>query len=423
MANNLNARVCVSGGGPAGLMLGFLLAKAGIDVIVLEKHRDFLRDFRGDTIHPSTMTTLEELGLLDEFLKLPHEKVSRMTGEFGLERIKMADFSKLNVAAPYIAMIPQWDFLNFLAAHGRAYPNFRLLMNTEATDVIHEGGRIAGVKAIGPEGPFDIHADLVVAADGRWSILREAAGLKVTDKGAPIDVLWFRLSRHADDSDSVQARFDTGRVSIALNRGDYWQCAFVIAKGANEKIREAGLDTFRATLANFLPFAHGRTDEIQSWDQVKLLSVQVNRLETWWRPGFLCIGDAAHAMSPVGGVGINLAIQDAVAAANILASPLREAGTVPDGSLEEVQNRRLFPARVTQRLQILVQSNILAKALNSNSEMHVPVILKILLSIPGVRDMPARLLGLGVRPEHISADLARHWSRPEVRPTANLALI
>jgi 2-polyprenyl-6-methoxyphenol hydroxylase-like FAD-dependent oxidoreductase len=410
MKNVLNTTCCISGGGPAGLMLGLLLAKAGVDVTVLEKHGDFLRDFRGDTIHPSTMQTIDELGLLNEFLKLPHEAVGSMTGQFGNDTIHMADFSTLNVPAPYIAMMPQWDFLNFLAAHARRYRNFHLLMDTEALDVIRGDGRITGVKAAGRNGEIEIRSSLVVAADGRWSRLREAAGLSVVDKGAPIDVLWFRLSRQPGDTDQVQARFDTGRVSIALNRGDYWQCAFIIAKGAIDTVRAAGLAAFRENLETLLPFAAGRTDEIASWDQVKLLSVQVNRLESWWLPGFLCIGDAAHAMSPVGGVGVNLAVQDAVAAANILAGRLRPDRPVSDDDLAKVQKRREFPTRATQRMQIVVQNTILARALNSTSEMRAPLALRAMLSIPGLKRLPTRIIGLGVRPEHISPSLFRTWA-------------
>ena len=412
----------ISGGGPAGLMLGFLLAKAGVDVTVLEKHADFLRDFRGDTIHPSTMQTMDELGLLDEFLKLPHQPVSSMTGQFGNESIRMADFSRLRVKAPFIAMIPQWDFLNFLAENAKAHPNFRLLMQTEAHDLVRDGSRVTGVKATGPDGDFDIHASLVVAADGRWSKLRQAARLELEDHGAPIDVLWFRMGRDQGDAEQVQARFDTGKVAIALNRGDYWQCAFVIPKGANDAIRAAGLPAFRQNLVSLLPFAAKHAGEITSWDQVKLLSVQVNRLKTWWLPGFLCIGDAAHAMSPVGGVGINLAVQDAVAAANVLASPLRDRRPVKDQELAAIQTRREWPAKMTQRMQVIVQNRILAKALGNKGDMRVPMLLRVIMAIPGLRALPTRILGLGVRPEHISKELSATWRRPARTPMKSLAL-
>jgi 2-polyprenyl-6-methoxyphenol hydroxylase-like FAD-dependent oxidoreductase len=281
-------------------------------VLVLEKHRDFLRDFRGDTIHPSTLELMSELGWLDEFLQLPHQQVTRLRGQFGGERLALADFSHLAVAAPFIAMMPQWDFLNFLAEKGRRYPGFHLMMETEATGLIERGERVTGVEARTTSSEaLAFTAELVVAADGRDSTLRARSGLPVEDVGAPMDVLWFRLSRAPTDTAETQARFEAGRVFIMIDRGDYWQCAFVIGKGLNERVRAAGLPAFRAGLAPLLPFAGERADEIRDWDQVKLLTVQVNRLTRWWRPGLLCIGDAAHAMSPVGGVGINLAVQDA----------------------------------------------------------------------------------------------------------------
>ena len=396
--------VCaIAGGGPAGLMLGYLLARAGVATVVLEKHADFLRDFRGDTIHPSTMQVMHELGMLDEFLHLPHQEVRELTAQFGRQRLTLASFEGLPVRAPYIAMMPQWDFLDFLAGRARAYPEFRLLMPLEASGLLRSGDRITGISARGPQGDVEIHARLVVAADGRGSILRDAAGLPLTDLGAPMDVLWFRLSRKAGDTGETQARFDVGRIFIMLNRGDYWQCAYVIPKGANERIRGAGLPAFRQGLGTLLPIDASRADEIDDWDQVKLLTVQVNRLEKWWLPGFVCIGDAAHAMSPVGGVGVNLAIQDAVAAANRLVGPLR-SGTVAEADLAAVQRRREWPTKATQRLQVLVQQRIIQTTLASAGEVEPPIALRMLTSIPFIGRLPARLIGLGLRPEHVAIE-------------------
>lgn len=400
MARVIDTSCCVAGGGPAGLMLGLLLARAGVDVAVIEKHADFLRDFRGDTIHPSTMQVMHELGLLDDFLKLPHQRVPTMVGQFGGEPMQIADFSLLRVAAPFIAMMPQWDFLDFLADHARTYPGFRLLMETEATGLLEGGGEVRGVAATDRQGSLEIRARLTVAADGRGSDVRRAAGLRVVDYGAPMDALWFRLSRQPGDTDQTQARFESGRIFVMLNRGDYWQCAFVIPKGADARVKAAGLAAFRAGLGPLLPFAAARADEIQSWEQVKLLVVQVNRLETWWKPGLLCIGDAAHAMSPVGGVGVNLAVQDAVAAANLLAAPL-SSGTLASSDLAAVQKRREWPTRVTQRLQLIMQDNIIATALADRDRIRPPLMLRLVTSTPGLNRLPARLLGLGVRPEHV----------------------
>jgi 2-polyprenyl-6-methoxyphenol hydroxylase-like FAD-dependent oxidoreductase len=391
---------CIAGGGPAGLMLGVLLARAGVTVAVLEKHEDFLRDFRGDTIHPSTMQILHELGWLDEFLKLPHEIVQRLRARFGTQTLQLADLSHLPVAAPYIAMMPQWDFLNFLAGKGRSYPGFDLQMEAEARGLIVERGRVIGVAAQTPGGPLNVHADLVVAADGRTSILRKGAGLESQTFGAPMDVLWFRLPRLATDTAEVQARFDEGRIFIMLNRGDYWQCAFVIPKGADDRVRDAGLPAFQAAVGALVPFEPARTASITNFDAVKLLVVQVDRLIEWARPGLLCIGDAAHAMSPVGAVGINLAVQDAVAAANILAEPLRQNRVTFD-ELKRVQARRDFPTRATQRMQLIMQNTIIAPALAGKGPVRPPMALRLLTGIPWFARLPARLLGLGFRPEHV----------------------
>jgi 2-polyprenyl-6-methoxyphenol hydroxylase-like FAD-dependent oxidoreductase len=400
----LNASCVIAGGGPAGMMLGYLLARAGVEVAVLEKHADFLRDFRGDTIHPSTLEVMHELGLLEEFLKLPHQEVRELTAQFGAFDVALADFSRLPTRCKFIAMMPQWDFLNFIAREAARHPSFRLLMEAEAIDLIEDGGRIAGLRARTKEGLLEARADLVVAADGRHSVLRERAGLKIKDYGAPMDVLWFRLSRSPGESAQTMGRFDRGRVFITINRGEYWQCGYVIAKGRNEQIRREGLDAFRERVAQAAPHVKAHVGEIVDWDQIKLLSVQVDRLVEWSRPGLLCIGDAAHAMSPVGGVGINLAIQDAVAAANLLAAPLKENRLTPD-DLRRVQRRREWPTRVTQRLQLAVQQTIVARALDETEAFRPPLVLRWMTKIPALRRIPARLVGVGVRPEHVSASL------------------
>jgi len=400
MAQSITARCCIAGGGPAGMMLGFLLARAGIDVTVLEKHADFLRDFRGDTIHPSTLELMHELGLLDEFLKLPHQQARQLSGKFGDLDLTLADFSHLPTRCKFIALMPQWDFLNFLAGRGRRFPSFRLLMRAEANGLIVEDGRVVGLNATTPDGPLSVRAPLVVGCDGRDSTVRAKAGLEIETLGAPMDVMWFSLSRRPTDSDQTGGRFLPGRIFVTLNRGDYWQCAYVIPKGSVEEVRRRGLEDFRAGIERAVPMFAGRTGEIASWDQVKLLTVAVDRLKRWHRSGLLCIGDAAHAMSPIGGVGVNLAVQDAVAAANILAEPLR-AGAVDDDLLAKVQARREFPTRVTQRIQLLMQDRVIRNVLAERGELKPPLFVKLLRRFPILRRIPARLLGLGVRPEHI----------------------
>ena len=395
---SIRTTCCIAGGGPAGMMLGFLLARAGVPVIVLEKHPDFLRDFRGDTVHPSTLEMMYELGLLDEFLKLPHSVVRQISMQIGDDRVVIGHFDHLPVHCKYVALMPQWDFLNFLADHGKRYQTFDLRMRAEAIDLIEEKGRIAGLRAWTPDGELEIRADLVVGCDGRHSIIREKAGLKSDDYGAPMDVMWFRLSRKPSDSDENFGHIEGRRMMVMLNRNDYWQCAYVIPKGTADEVKRAGLDKFRQTVGEMSPFTRDRLDEIDSWEKVKLLTVAIDRLRQWYRPGLLCIGDAAHAMSPIGGVGINLAVQDAVAAANILARPLRD-GTVRVETLNDVQRRREFPTRFTQRLQMLVQNNIISPALAGNRP-KAPFFMK-LLQWPLLRRIPGRVLALGIRPEHI----------------------
>jgi 2-polyprenyl-6-methoxyphenol hydroxylase-like FAD-dependent oxidoreductase len=381
------------------MMLGLLLARAGVEVVVLEKHADFLRDFRGDTVHPSTLEVIHELGLLENFLRRPHQKVPRIEGEVGGRPIVMADFSHLPVRCPYIALMPQWHFLDFLAQHGRSYPGFRLLMQAEAQDLKLEAGAVAGVRAITPEGPLDVRADLVVAADGRHSLLRERAGLEVEDFGVPMDVLWMRLSKRPDDPASVLGRIGTGRIFVTLDRGDYWQCAYVIPKGGYAALRAQSFDSFRDGILAVAPFVGERVRELRGWDDVKLLTVQVNRLRRWHRPGLLCIGDAAHAMSPIGGVGINLAIQDAVATANVLAP--RFAVGITEEDLTAVQQRREFPTRMTQRMQLFLQERVISRVLGARETPGIAWPIRLLQWLPLLRRIPARLIGMGFRPEHL----------------------
>ena len=388
----------VAGGGPAGMMLGLLLARAGVSVVVLEKHADFLRDFRGDTIHPTTLELMHELGLLEEFLKLPHQKVPRLIGQFDELTVPIADFTHLPTRCKFIAMMPQWDFLDFLARQAARYPAFQLEMRAEATGLIEEAGRVVGVRATTPAGPLEVRADLVVAADGRSSALREQAGLRVEDLGAPMDVLWFKLSRRPADPEASMGRFDTGRIFVLINRGQHWQCGYVIPKGAADEVRRRGLDAFRASVAALVPFAAGRVGEIRDWEDVRLLTVKVDRLRQWYRPGLLCIGDAAHAMSPVGGVGINLAIQDAVAAANLLWRPLSQNRLTID-HLGQVQRRRQWPTRVIQGLQIAMQRRVINRVLSGR--LAPPLFVRLLARYALLRRLPARLIGLGIRAEHI----------------------
>jgi 2-polyprenyl-6-methoxyphenol hydroxylase-like FAD-dependent oxidoreductase len=422
MTRTMSTICCIAGGGPAGMMLAHLLARSGIEVVVLEKHADFLRDFRGDTIHPSTLEIMHELGLIDEFLKLPHQKVSKLSGQIGNNRIMAADFSKLPVRYPYVVFMPQWDFLDFLAKQSERYPQFRLLMRAEATGLIEEGGRVVGVNAVTDEGPLAVRAQLVVGADGRHSTIRKSSGLTVEDLGAPMDVLWFSLPRIPSDPEDTIGRFEPGVIFVNINRGDHWQCGLVIAKGSVDAVHRAGLPAFRSKVGELAPFLADRTERITSFDDVKLLTVSVDRLRRWYRDGLLCIGDAAHAMSPVGGVGINLAIQDAVATANILEGPLKK-GKVTPSELAAVQKRRLWPTRATQAGQIFIEKRVIASLLGAGGfgsadpaaareldGTRPPLPVRLLTRFPVLQRIPARLIGLGVRPEHVRTPVG--WAAP-----------
>lgn len=391
------------------MVLGYLLARAGVPVVVLEKHADFLRDFRGDTVHPSTLEIMHELGLLDSFLQRPHQEVTQLSGIVNGEEVRLVDFSHLPTRCKFVALMPQWDFLNFVADEAKKFPQFDLRMETRAAGLIEEEGRVAGLRAETKPGTIEVRADLVVAADGRHSDVRQAAGLEVIDFGAPIDVLWMSISRRPGDPEATAGRFTAGHILVMLNRGDYWQCAFVVPKGGYEEIRAAGLDAFREQLSKIAPFAQDRLGELDDWDKIKLLTVVVNRLRRWAKPGLLCIGDAAHAMSPVGGVGINLAVQDAVAAANLLVNELQKGAPTLE-QLEAVQRRREWPTEMTQRVQLLVHRNVLTRALSdagasADGHQGLPFLLKLIRGFPSLRRIPARALALGFRPEHVSKDI------------------
>lgn len=381
-------------------MTGVLLARAGVDVLVLEKHADFFRDFRGDTIHPSTLQLMHELGFVEDLLRQPHQKVRDLAFHVGDETLKIADFSRLNIPYPFIAMMPQWDFLNFLAKKGEKYSGFRLRRNTEVRALIKNSDRVTGLRATTPTGDLEVSADLVIGADGRHSIVREKAGLRILDIGAPIDVLWFRLSRPQDAPEETMARLGAGQFLVMINRNDYWQCGFVIPKGANEMVRAQGLPAFQQKIADLAPFARQYVAELDDWEKIKLLTVAIDRLKEWACPGLVCIGDAAHAMSPVGGVGINLAIQDAVATANILVKPLMEKRVMID-DLRKIQERREFSTRFIQRIQVLVQNRILQPLLSGHDIPKPPFFLRILDRFPVLRRIPAYVVGVGIRPEHI----------------------
>ena len=391
--------VCVVGGGPAGMMLGLLLARAGVGVTVLEKHKDFFRDFRGDTIHPSTLQLLEELGLLEEFLRIPHSQVSGLSAIIGGQQMAMADFSHLPTKAKFIALMPQWDFLGFLGREAAKYPSFKLRMEWEATGLLGRGGRTVGVKVKTPDGPVELEAGLTVGCDGRHATSRVAGHLNVIEDGVPLDILWFRIARKEDDPENALGSANFGRFVVLINRVDYFQVGYLIAKGNFPQIQADGLARFHEGLERVVPFLRGRTGEIDSWDKVKLLTIQVNHLEKWSRPGLLCIGDAAHAMSPVGGIGINLALQDAVATANLLTDGLR-TGSVTEHDLARVQHYRESAVRNTQRVQ-MVAHWVLNKVLRTDGPMKAPLILRVLTKIPGFQGLVGRFIGMGLQPQHV----------------------
>ena len=398
-ANSFETTCCIVGGGPAGMMLGYLLARAGVPVTVLEKHNDFFRDFRGDTVHPSTLEVIHELGLLADFLKVPHQELASVSGVFGDYRFRAADFRHVPGHCKFVALMPQWDFLEFFSARAKQFPSFQLLMQHQAVGVMREGGRVVGVNARTPDGTVDIRADLVVGCDGRHSTTRQVAQFELQEFGVPIDVLWFRIRRNPDDPEQALGNLNYGKALVLINRGDYFQAGLIIRKGSFEGMQRLGIEAFRQSVRQTAPYLADRAEELRDWEQIKLLSVQINRLKRWHRPGLLCIGDAAHAMSPAGGVGINLAIQDAVAAANLLAQPLREK-RVTEALLAQVQRRRTFPTRVTQRVQVNAHKAF-RYVFRHPGPLKAPWQLKIAVHTPGLQSAAGRLVGVGVRPEHI----------------------
>lgn len=403
----------IAGGGPAGMMAGLLFARAGCEVLVLEKHADFFRDFRGDTVHPSTLELLRELGLFDEFMKRPHDEVRSLTARVADRHITVADMSHLPVESRMVVLMPQWDFLDFLANAARRYPTFMLQMNSEVVDLVAQDGRVTGVRLADGR---TATAHLIIAADGRSSILRDKGGLPRQDFGVPIDVLWFRLPKEHTPTNETGGTFGQGSMIVEIDRGDYWQCAYVVPKGGADEVRQKGMPAFRTDIARAAPELAQVVNDLQEWDQVKLLSVSLDRLTTWWKPGLLAIGDAAHAMSPVGGVGINLAVQDAVAAANILAGPLARGEKI-DGLLGKVQKRRMLPTRVIQGAQKAIHARVLTPLVVRGAVLkRVPLVLRLFELIPFLKRIPARLVGLGVRREHIRSPDAGIRQAESARP-------